>query len=88
MPAQIGPGQWGCYLLDVDSGTLCAYQYMPGERQIKFCAARDYRYDWKLRNYNCAQPTPEEVRELVEKELKAKHVAEGNEPGEKLGEKP
>ncbi len=34
MPAQIGPGQWGCYLLDVDAGTLCAYQYMPGSRRF------------------------------------------------------
>src|SRR4051812_13288699 len=29
MPAQLAPNQWGCYVMDVDRQTLCAYQYVP-----------------------------------------------------------
>ena len=32
MPGQMQTNVWGCYLLDVDSKTLCAYQFYPGEK--------------------------------------------------------
>src|SRR5688572_12769134 len=68
MPAQFSSNTWGCYLMDVDSQTLAAYQYLPGEHALRLVAARNFRYDRKLGNYNTANPSPQEVKELVEKE--------------------
>ena len=68
MPAQFAVNVWGCYLMDVDQQTLCAYQYLPGEKQLRLVAARNFKNDRKLGNYNTANPSPNEVRDLVEKE--------------------
>src|SRR5689334_7026134 len=68
MPAQFAEKTWGCYLLDVDQQTLCAYQYYPGEKQHRLIAARNYRYDRKLQNLNTDHPTPLEVKDLLDKE--------------------
>src|SRR5689334_16559272 len=40
MPAQLHDRVWGCYLLDVDAQTLSCYQYWPGEKNLRLCAAR------------------------------------------------
>jgi hypothetical protein len=77
MPAQLSASQWGCYLLDVDNGTLCVYQFQPPGSQLKFLAARDIKADRLLRNYNTAPP-PEEIRELYDK-LKASRA---DQPGD------
>ena len=68
MPAQFSTNLWGCYLMDVDSQTLCVYQYFPGEKQLRLMAARNFKYDRRLGNYNTAAPSPSEVKDLVEKE--------------------
>lgn len=68
MPAQVSNTVWGCYLLDVDSQTLALYTYAPGARQLKLEAARTYRYDRRLENFNTAAPSPNEVRELLERD--------------------
>ena len=68
MPAQFAVNSWGCYLLDVDSQTIVAYQYFPGEKQLRLTAARNYNYDRRLRNFNTGAPSPAEVQQLIEKE--------------------
>src|SRR4051812_42113552 len=35
MPAQFSTTVWGVYVMDVDQQTLCAYQYLPGEKQLR-----------------------------------------------------
>ena len=67
MPAQMQNNVWGCYLLDVDNKTLCAYQFYPGEKKLRLTAARSYRYDTKLENYNTEMP-PREVKALLDKQ--------------------
>src|SRR5688572_29725513 len=52
MPAQFAPNIWGCYLLDVDAQTLCAYQYVEGMKQMRLVAARHYAYDRRLKEFN------------------------------------
>src|SRR4051794_37805358 len=42
MPAQFSTNLWGCYLMDVDSQTLCVYQYFPGEKQLRLVASRNF----------------------------------------------
>jgi hypothetical protein len=68
MPAQFSTNLWGCYLMDVDAQTICAYQYLPGEHQLRLMAARNFTYDRRLKNYNTANPSPNEVKDLIEKE--------------------
>lgn len=75
MPAQTSPQTWGAYLLDVDSQTLCVYQFYPGEKQLRLVAARDYKYDRKLKNFNSPNPSPTEVRALVEREAAGLNAA-------------
>ena len=68
MPAQFSTNTWGCYVMDVDSQTLCAYQFLPGEKQLRLVAARNFKYDRRLGNFN-TEPPPLEIKELGEKEL-------------------
>lgn len=86
MPAQTANNMWGCYLLDVDSQTLCLYQYYPGEKQLRLAAARDYRWDRRLRRFNTGDPTPNEVKALVDKEQANLGPAAGGNRDEKRKE--
>lgn len=70
MPGQLSGNSWGCYLMDVDRGTLCVYQFLPGSKQLQFVAARNFLNDTKLGNYNTT-PTPSEIADLVGKQNQA-----------------
>jgi hypothetical protein len=65
MPCQLHPSVWGCYLLDTDRQTLCAYEYRAGEKALVLTAARDFRYDLQLKNYDTF-PAWYDVKKLVE----------------------
>jgi hypothetical protein len=67
MPAQLSGNVWGCYLVDVDRSTLCCYQYLPGSRELQFVAARNFRGDTQLANFNTT-PSPNEILDLVNKQ--------------------
>lgn len=81
MPAQLSVNTWGCYLMDVDRGSLCVYQFQPGAIQLKFLAARNFTNDIKLGNFNTA-PTPQEVADLVTKQNQAVRATAAPEPGD------
>jgi hypothetical protein len=68
MPAQMKSNVWGCYLLDVDNQTLCAYEYWGGDHLLRLAASRDIRYDRKLKRFNTESPTPNEVKAMIERE--------------------
>ena len=68
MPAQLSDRVWGCYLLDADAQTLSCYQYWPGEKNLRLCAARTIRYDHLLKNFN-TDPDPDFVRGMLEREI-------------------
>ena len=74
MPGQFSSNLWGCYIIDVDQQTLCAYTVSGSPPQLKLVAARDFRYDRRLKNYNTPSPTPQEVQELVAKEASSGRV--------------
>lgn len=79
MPAQFSSNTWGCYVMDVDSQTLCAYQFLPGDKQLRLIAARNFRFDRRLGNFNTS-PTPNDVKDLLEKEQQTGRVeGAGNE---------
>lgn len=67
MPAQFSINTWGCYVLDTDRQTMAAYQYTPGEKLLQFKAARGFRQDLELRNWNTS-PSPDEMARLVQLE--------------------
>ena len=72
MPAQFAVNQWGCYIMDVDRKTICAYQFFPNDHQLRLMAARNFTYDLMLKNLNTGtnpgEMMPEEVHKLVDKE--------------------
>lgn len=84
MPGQFGPTSYGCYLLDIDAQTICAYQYVPNASELKLLAARHFRYDRQLKNYNSGGGQGQtglswvEVKEIVEREAQANRVQEQN----------
>ena len=68
MPGQFADKSFGCYLLDVDNQTICAYEFFPGEKQLRLIAARNFKYDRRLSNFNTDRPTPADVKDLLDKE--------------------
>jgi hypothetical protein len=78
VPGQFSTNTWGCYLMDVDQQTLCAYQFYPADKQLKLIAARYFRYDRKLKNFNTGSPSPDEVSQLVNRELDDARVKDQN----------
>jgi hypothetical protein len=78
MPAQLSVNCWGCYIMDIDRQTLCAYEYRPVEHNLRFVAARNFTYDRQLKNFNTGsnpgEMSPDEVRKLVEKEKEDERV--------------
>jgi hypothetical protein len=74
MPAQLSPNTWGCYLMDTDNRTLCVYQYSPGEKMLRLSAARNFKNDCRLGNFNTAPP-PGEVKDLADRELESPREA-------------
>jgi hypothetical protein len=73
MPAQMSGNIWGCYILDVDQQTLCAYNVTGSPPKLTLIAARDFRYDRRVRNYNTL-PSPQEIQDLVAKEAASGRV--------------
>ena len=67
-PGQFSRDTFGCYLLDTDGQSLCVYQWDPTDRKLRLRAARSFRYDRRLQNFNTENPTPLEVKDLLEKE--------------------
>jgi hypothetical protein len=78
MPAQFAVNQWGCYIMDIDRQTLCAYEYSPAEKNLRLVAARNFTYDRQLKNFNTGsnpgEMSPGEVRKIVEKEQQDERV--------------
>lgn len=67
MPAQLDRDSWGAYLMDVDRGTLCVYQYLRGKRSLELVAARKFTGDTRLENMNTF-PTMQEMADLLRKQ--------------------
>ena len=64
MPAQFTQYNWGCYLMDIDKQTLVAYEYIQGTKQLRLVAARYFRHDRELHDFNTT-PSPSEIERIV-----------------------
>jgi hypothetical protein len=85
MPAQLGVNTWGVYLLDLDSSTIVVYRALPEANRFKLMAARSWKSDRFLEDFNNDAPTPKDVARLVEiqrqrMELKAQDTQPANPP--------
>src|SRR5512132_2023826 len=60
VPGQFSQNIWGLYLLDVDQQTICAYSVTGSPPTLRLMAARGFRYDRRLSNYNVGGLTPVE----------------------------
>jgi hypothetical protein len=63
MPGQFSVNQFGCYILDTDAQTLCAYRF-DGDR-LRLLAARSFRNDRRLESYSTI-PDPAEIKGWVD----------------------
>jgi len=68
MPGQFTGNTWGCYVMDVDAQTLCAYRWFEGDKTLRLVSARSFRNDRRLHDFNTGNPTPDEVAKLLELE--------------------
>lgn len=67
VPSQISRDGYGVYLIDVNKGKMCVYQYQPTSGKLHLMASRDITYDLGLGDYNTL-PSPREVKDLVEQQ--------------------
>ena len=63
---QVTSDSYGLYLIDTENGTMAVYQWLPGIRKLRLMAARNYEFDLKLDEYNSDDPSPSEIKQLVE----------------------
>lgn len=67
---QLAKDVHGVFLVDVDAMTIWAYEYMPAKPCLRLAAARTWRYDRYLKNYNNCGPSPYDIEQLVDTERK------------------
>ena len=69
IPIQIGRESSALAMVDTVGQTLWVYELSikaPPHSRLKLLAARSWRYDKMLQQYNTAEPTPEQVRILLQ----------------------
>jgi hypothetical protein len=69
VPVQIARDSYGLVMVDTAAQTLWVYEMNsrgPAFNRLRLLAARSWRYDRLLQQYNTGEPTPEQVKALVE----------------------
>jgi len=69
IPIQINRESQGICMVDTRMKTLWVYgvkMQQPGFEQIRLLAARSWEYDRQLTEWNCGEPTPGQIRNVIE----------------------
>jgi hypothetical protein len=69
IPVQIGRDSYGIAMVDTAEQTLWIYEINnrgPAYNRLRLLAARSWRYDRLLQQFNTAEPKPEQVKILLE----------------------
>jgi hypothetical protein len=69
IPVQIKRDSYGLAMVDTVGQTLWVYELNsrgPAHNRLKLLAARSWRYDRLLQQYNTSEPKPEQVKMLLE----------------------
>jgi len=64
LPAQVAPGEWGCYLLDADSRTLATYRYNSRSMELEMVSGRGIVWDRRLGHLNTS-PAPHDIGRVI-----------------------
>ncbi len=69
IPIQIGRDNYGIVMVDSVSEHMWVYEISKSgsNRRLRLIAARDWEFDKQLSQYNTSEPTPEQVKVLLEK---------------------
>lgn len=89
VPIQISRENQGIALIDTRNRTLWIYELFDrqtGFKQIRLMAARSWEYDRLLTEWNSAEPTPHQIRTVLEN-IHQKQMLESIQPAEPAGEK-
>ncbi|HPB92477.1 MAG TPA: hypothetical protein PLR31_02870 [Anaerohalosphaeraceae bacterium] len=89
VPIQISRENQGIALIDTRNRTLWIYELFDrqtGFKQIRLMAARSWEYDRLLTEWNSAEPTPQQIRTVLEN-IHQKQMIESIQPAEPAGEK-
>ena len=74
---QLDKNRYGLFMMDVDSGCVWCYEYLPSTRKLKLVAARSFRFDRYLENYSCDEPSPEQIQEMLRDQNRVQQRNEG-----------
>lgn len=69
IPVQLGRESYGLAMIDAENQTLWIYEFNTRGQmftQLRLIAARSFEYDRKLTEWNTAEPTPTQVRNILE----------------------
>jgi len=69
---QLSKTTYGLYVVDTDSMTIWAYEYLPQKGCLRLAAARTWRYDRYLENYNICDLPPEAVEQMIEEQRQSR----------------
>jgi len=70
IPVQLSRDSYGLAMVDMTSQTLWLYEIdnrSPAHNRLRLLAARSWKYDRLLENYNTADPKPDQVKMMLEK---------------------
>ncbi len=76
---QLTKDNYGLYLIDAQSGTICVYQYFPSDRKLRLMSARAFLFDRQLDEYN-TEPPLSEINDLVRNARRVKDVTPASQP--------
>lgn len=65
---QLSKGKFGLYMVDVDAMTLWVYEYLPQKGCLRLAAARTWRYDRYLENFNACGLPPDAIEDMVDQQ--------------------
>ena len=65
---QLTKNTFGVFMVDVDAGTIWCYEWDGGRGCLRLIAARSWRYDRYLEEFNACDLPPREVERMVEME--------------------
>jgi len=79
VPIQLGREAYGIAMVDTVGQTLWVYEINsrgPAYNRLRLFAARSWRYDKLLKEYNTADPKPERVKQILETLVQTPQQAE------------
>lgn len=65
---QMSKSSYGIYMVDTDAMTVWAYEFNQQKNCLRLAAARTWRYDRYLENYNICDLPPEAVEQMVDEQ--------------------